>query len=79
MGGTFDGPHASDEASTGPVPRVCMDYFYVSSTSAGPIVGAQGMSTRELRHRLKELGKSTMGGAKRVGEEVPDVRPGGGP
>ena len=38
-----------------------MDYLYVSSTSAGPIVGAQGMSTRELRHKLKELGKSTLG------------------
>ena len=38
-----------------------MDYFYVSSTSAGPMVGAQGMSTRELRPRLKELGKSTLG------------------
>ena len=38
-----------------------MDYFYVSSTSAGPRVGVHGMSTRELRHRLKELGKSILG------------------
>ena len=78
VGGTSDGPHASDEASTGPVPRVCMDDFYVSSTSAGPMVGAQGMSTRELRHTLKELGKSTLG-ARDVDEEVPNVRSGGGP
>ena len=58
-GGTSNGPHASDEAETRPVPRVCMDYVYVSSTSEGPTVGAAGLSTRELRHKLKELGKST--------------------
>ena len=59
--GGSDGQCASDDPSTGPVPRICMDYFYVPSTSAVPIVGAQGLSTRELRHKLKELGKSTLG------------------
>ena len=46
-----------DEAPVkGPVPRVCMDYFYVSSRKVG-----HAMSTKELQKRLRELGKSDRG------------------
>ena len=40
----------------GPVPRVCMDYFYVSSRKVG-----HAMSTEELQRKLRELGKSDQG------------------
>ena len=58
--GASDGPSSEGAPSTEPVPRVCMGYFYVSSKYAGSIVGSQAMSTRELRNKLKELGKSTL-------------------
>ena len=45
-----------DDPEKGPVPRVCMDYFYVSSRKVG-----HAMSTKELQKRLKELGKSDKG------------------
>ena len=45
--GASDGPSASDDPPTGLVPRISIDYFYVSSKSASPVVGPQGMSTRE--------------------------------
>ena len=60
--GTFsdaDSPGASaeeDDPVKGPVPRVCMDYFYVSSRKVG-----HAMSTKELQKRLRELGKSDRG------------------
>ena len=44
-----------------PVPRVCMDYFYVSGRPRGAHRGAHGMSTKEFQKRLKEMGKSTLG------------------
>ena len=59
--GASDGPSAESAPQSGPVPRVCMDYFYVSSRPAGPTGGAQGMTTKELQKRLRELGKSTLG------------------
>ena len=40
----------------GPVPRVCMDYFYVSSRKVG-----HALSTKELQKRLREMGKSDKG------------------
>ena len=42
------------------MPRICMDYFYVSSGGTDKR-GAHGMSTKELQRRLKELGKSNEG------------------
>ena len=45
----------------GPVPRVSMDYFYVSSQRGGPRKGAQGMSTKEIKRKLAEIGRSIEG------------------
>ena len=38
-----------------------MDYFYVSSRKAKSGKGPHSMTTRELRNKLAELGKSTAG------------------
>ena len=38
-----------------------MDYFYVSSKRGEPRKGAQGMSTKELKKRLTDIGKSAEG------------------
>ncbi len=43
------------------VPRIIMDYFYLSSREAVTQVGAAGMSTKELQKRLRELGRSDKG------------------
>ena len=54
-----DSPSASqaeDDPVKGPVPRVCMDYFYVSSRKVG-----HALSTKELQKRLREMGKSDRG------------------
>ena len=53
-GDTSDGSLAEDAPVKGPVPRVCMDYFYVSSRKVG-----HAMSTKELRRKLKEMGSPT--------------------
>ena len=58
--GAPSGPDAEDVQPGGPVPRICMDYFYVSSGGTDKR-GAHGMSTKELQMRLKELGKSNEG------------------
>ena len=58
--GAPSGPDAEDVQPGGPVPRICMDYFYVSSGGTDKR-GAHGMSTKELQRRLKELGKSNEG------------------
>ena len=58
-GGSGDTPDASleDEIPVkGPVPRVCMDYFYVSSRKVG-----HALSTKELQKKLREMGKSDQG------------------
>jgi len=55
-----EGP-AEDVPRDSPVPRVCMDYFYVSGRPKGSRKGAQGMSTKELQKKLAEMGKSTTG------------------
>ena len=61
--GTAAGPSAEDasKAISGPVPRVSMDFFYVSSRQGETRKGVQGMSTKELKKRLKEMGKSAEG------------------
>ena len=38
-----------------------MDYFYVSSQRAGPRKGAHGMSTKEIKWKLAEIGRATEG------------------
>ena len=55
-GGSSDASPDADDPVKGPVPRVCMDYFYVSSRKVG-----HAMSTKELQKRLRELGKSDRG------------------
>ena len=58
-GGSGDTPDASLEDDVPvkvPVPRVCMDHFYVSSRKVG-----HAMSTKELQKRLREMGKSDQG------------------
>ena len=55
-GDTSDGSLADDAPVKGPVPRVCMDYFYVASRKVG-----HAMSTKELQRRLREMGKSDKG------------------
>ena len=49
------------KAEDGPVPRVSMDYFYVSSQRGGPRKGANGMSTKEIKRKLAEIGRSIEG------------------
>ena len=58
--GTPSGPAPEDAPYCGPVPRICMDYFYVSSGGASK-AGAKGLTTKEFQKRLKELGQSTEG------------------
>ena len=58
--GTPSGPLSEEVLHCGPVPRICMDYFYVSSGGTDKRE-AHGMSTKELQRRLKELGKSNEG------------------
>ena len=55
-GDTSDGSLADDAPVKGPVPRVCMDYFYVSSRKVG-----HAMSTKELQRKLRDMGKSDQG------------------
>ena len=46
---------------SGPVPRVSMDYFYLSERKTSQKTGANAMSTKELQNRLRDLGKSDRG------------------
>ena len=56
---------AEGDSSEGPVARVCMDCFYVSSRPGrgrgAPRAGAQEMSTKELQKKLLDMGKSARG------------------
>ena len=45
----------------GPVPRVSMDYFYLSTGSSDHKAGGQSMSTKELQRQLRGMGKSDRG------------------
>ena len=58
-GDTSDESLADEASVKGPVPRVCMDYFYVSSP--GKRQGVAALSTKELKKRFRELGKSDQG------------------
>ena len=46
---------------SGPVPRVSMDYFYLSKKETSEKKGAKAMSTKELQRKLRDLGKSDKG------------------
>ena len=50
-----------EELHTGPVPRVSMDYFYLSKRETSQKQGAKAMSTKELQRKLRDLGKSDRG------------------
>ena len=49
------------EAWSSVVPRVCIDYFYVSNREVGSRSGVDALSTKELKRRLQELGRSSEG------------------
>ena len=70
-----------EELHKGPVPRVCMDYFYLSKKGASKRKGGQAMSTKELQKRLRELGKSERCSrqelVRRYDAEVPQEEDGG--
>ena len=59
--GTPTSPEEEGDPETAPVPRVCMDYFYLSSRSREHSDGPQSMSTKELRLKLQQMGKSSVG------------------
>ena len=56
------GEGASDgEPGSSPVPKVSMDYFYISNRVKGSRPGPSALSTKELKKRLAQMGKSTHG------------------
>ena len=52
---------SEDELHTGPVPRICMNHFYLSNSCPGDRKGGQALSTKELQRELRELGKTDTG------------------
>ena len=56
-----EGSKSEDELHTGPVPRICMDYFYLSNSCPGDRKGGQALSTKELQRQLRAMGKSDKG------------------
>ena len=44
---------SEEELSVGPVPRICIDYFYLSNSGPGGRKGGPAMSTKELQRRLR--------------------------
>ena len=59
--GTASGAEPDGQLHDGPVPRVSMDYFYLSKRGPGGGTGGQALSTKELQKKLKEIGKSSKG------------------
>ena len=63
------------DMQTGPVPRICMDYFYLSNRCLGDRKGGQTLSTKELQMQFKEMGKSGRGSrqelVKRYDKDMP--------
>ena len=55
-----EGPQ-EESLHSGPVPRVSMDYFYLSKKETSEKKGAKAMSTKELQRKLRDLGKSDKG------------------
>ena len=66
---------SEDELQTGPVPRICMDCFYLSNSCPGDRKGGQYLSTRELQRQLRGMGEPGRGSrndlVKRYDREVP--------
>ena len=58
---TATGERPNGQLHDGPVPRVSMDYFYLSNQEMSLRKGAQAMSTKELQNKLREMGKSIKG------------------
>ena len=71
-----EGSKSEDELHTGPVPRTCMDYFYLSNSCPGDRKGGQSLSTKELQKRFREIGESDKGPqedlVRRYDKEVPN-------
>ena len=67
-----------EKLHSGPVPRVSMDYFYLSKKETSGKKGAKAMSTKELQRKLRDLGKSDKGLQTGVGAKVREVRTAGG-
>ena len=65
-----EGSKSEDELHTGPVPRICMDYFYLPNSCPGVRKGGQVLSTKELQRQFRGMGKTNMGDQKRAGQEV---------
>ena len=79
--GRGEGSKSEDELHTGPVPRICMDYFYPSNSCPGDRKGGQALSTKELQRQLRTMGKSDKGTrnelVKRYDRELPQEEDGG--
>ena len=56
-----EGSKSEDELHIGPVPRICMDYFYLSNSCPGDRKGGQTLSTKELQRQRRGMGKSDNG------------------
>ena len=76
-----EGSKSEDELHTGPVPRICMDYFYLSNNCPGDRKCGQALSTKELQRQLRRMGKSDKGTrnelVKRYDRELPQEEDGG--
>ena len=58
--GASSGSDMEESPQPGPVPRICMDYFYVSSGGVDSR-GAHRLTTKEFQKRLRESGQSAEG------------------
>ena len=60
VSGASSGPDTEESPKSCPVPRICMDYFYVSS-GGGDSRGAHRLTTKELQKRLRKSEQSAEG------------------
>ena len=60
-GADSSGSAPEDSKEGSPVPKVSMDYFYVSGRPKGSRTGAEALSTKELKKRLAEMGQAVQG------------------
>ena len=56
-----EGSKSEDELHTGPVPIICMDYFYLSNSCPGDRKEGQALSTKELQRPIRGMGNPTGG------------------
>ena len=75
------GGEPNEVLHTGPVPRMSMDYFYLSDRSQEEKKGGQALSTKELQRKLRDMGKSDKGSRqdliRRYEREIPPEEEGG--